>query len=103
MGPVMGFDRLDGRTATRPEYDFHDIPGGTVPDIAVRSRCSERGIRILCDYLTVIGFLTKNAGAYGLTDYCATKWAVIGFARSLAKEVDCPQERILEFRRLFHS
>lgn len=26
-------------------------------------------------------------GAYGLTDYCATKWAVIGFARSLAKEV----------------
>jgi len=26
-------------------------------------------------------------GAYGLSDYCATKWAVIGFARSLAKEV----------------
>lgn len=27
------------------------------------------------------------AGAFGLSDYCATKWAVIGFARSLAKEV----------------
>jgi SDR family mycofactocin-dependent oxidoreductase len=26
-------------------------------------------------------------GAYGLSDYCSTKWAVIGFARSLAKEV----------------
>jgi (+)-trans-carveol dehydrogenase len=27
------------------------------------------------------------SGAYGLADYCATKWGVIGFARSLAKEV----------------
>jgi SDR family mycofactocin-dependent oxidoreductase len=26
-------------------------------------------------------------GAYGLSDYCSTKWGVIGFARSLAKEV----------------
>jgi SDR family mycofactocin-dependent oxidoreductase len=26
-------------------------------------------------------------GAYGLADYCATKWGVIGFARSLANEV----------------
>ena len=26
-------------------------------------------------------------GAYGLSDYCATKWGVIGFARSLAHEV----------------
>jgi SDR family mycofactocin-dependent oxidoreductase len=26
-------------------------------------------------------------GAYGLSDYCATKWGVIGFAKSLAKEV----------------
>lgn len=26
-------------------------------------------------------------GAYGLADYCSTKWGVIGFARSLANEV----------------
>lgn len=26
-------------------------------------------------------------GVYGLSDYCSTKWGVIGFARSLAKEV----------------
>jgi (+)-trans-carveol dehydrogenase len=26
-------------------------------------------------------------GVYGLSDYCATKWGVIGFARSLANEV----------------
>ena len=26
-------------------------------------------------------------GAYGLADYCSTKWGVIGFATSLAKEV----------------
>src|ERR1700682_213627 len=36
-------------------------------DIAKRCRASERGVRILCDYLTVQGFLTKSQGGYGLT------------------------------------
>jgi 2-polyprenyl-3-methyl-5-hydroxy-6-metoxy-1,4-benzoquinol methylase len=35
--------------------------------IAKRAKASERGMRILCDYLTIIGFLTKSEGAYGLT------------------------------------
>ena len=35
--------------------------------IAARCHASERGIRILCDYLTIIGFLTKQDGAYALT------------------------------------
>ena len=30
-------------------------------------RASERGMRILCDYLVVIGFLTKKGQQYGLT------------------------------------
>src|SRR6266849_4109340 len=30
-------------------------------------RASERGIRILCDYLVVIGFLNKGENRYGLT------------------------------------
>src|SRR5580658_7196292 len=36
-------------------------------DIAKRAKASERGSRILCDFLTIMGFLTKQDGAYGLT------------------------------------
>jgi ubiquinone/menaquinone biosynthesis C-methylase UbiE len=36
-------------------------------DLARRCQASERGLRILCDYLVVIGFLTKDEGGYGLT------------------------------------
>jgi hypothetical protein len=41
--------------------------GGTSADLAERCRASERGIRILCDYLVVIGFLNKGENRYGLT------------------------------------
>jgi len=36
----------------------------TVADIAARCSASERGIRSLCDYLAVIGFLSKQNGHY---------------------------------------
>src|SRR5690349_20018029 len=39
----------------------------TVPAIAARCNASERGIRILCDYLAIHGLLTKQNGVYGLT------------------------------------
>jgi 2-polyprenyl-3-methyl-5-hydroxy-6-metoxy-1,4-benzoquinol methylase len=39
----------------------------TVSAIAARCNASERGTRILCDYLTIIGFLTKTDGTYQLT------------------------------------
>lgn len=39
----------------------------TPQSIAERCKASERGIRILCDYLCVIGFLTKENGSYALT------------------------------------
>jgi 2-polyprenyl-3-methyl-5-hydroxy-6-metoxy-1,4-benzoquinol methylase len=38
-----------------------------VPAIAARCQASERGTRILCDYLTIVGFLTKAADGYRLT------------------------------------
>lgn len=41
-------------------------------DIASRCECSEKGIRVLCDYLTVMGFLTKNDFRYALTMDSAT-------------------------------
>ncbi|HTE19230.1 MAG TPA: class I SAM-dependent methyltransferase [Armatimonadota bacterium] len=39
----------------------------TAPEIAAGCAASERGTRILCDYLVIIGFLTKNGDRYGLT------------------------------------
>lgn len=39
----------------------------TAPTLAQKCQASERGIRILCDYLTIIGFLTKQAEGYKLT------------------------------------
>jgi len=39
----------------------------TVPAIAKRCKASERGTRMLCDYVTVSGFLTKTGDRYQLT------------------------------------
>ena len=38
----------------------------TAEQIAQRAKAAERGIRILCDFLTVMGFLTKSESNYGL-------------------------------------
>lgn len=40
---------------------------GTTTEIAKSCAASERGIRILCDYLTTLGFLHKNENGYSLT------------------------------------
>lgn len=39
----------------------------TAADIAKRCQSSEKGIRVLCDYLTIMGMLTKEDSRYGLT------------------------------------
>jgi ubiquinone/menaquinone biosynthesis C-methylase UbiE len=39
----------------------------TVPQLAKRCETSERGMRILCDYLCIIAFLTKDGTNYSLT------------------------------------
>jgi 2-polyprenyl-3-methyl-5-hydroxy-6-metoxy-1,4-benzoquinol methylase len=39
----------------------------TVPAIAAQCKASERGTRILCDYMTIAGFLTKTGDGYQLT------------------------------------
>lgn len=48
---------------------FTAIGGGARTPEALAKKCetSERGMRILCDYLVVIGFLTKEVNHYGLT------------------------------------
>jgi 2-polyprenyl-3-methyl-5-hydroxy-6-metoxy-1,4-benzoquinol methylase len=44
----------------------------SVPEIARATDASERGIRILCDALTILGFLTKAGESYSLTLDSAT-------------------------------
>jgi len=48
---------------------FTAIDEGKHTALAIAELChaSERGCRILCDFLTVHGFLTKNDGQWGLT------------------------------------
>ena len=41
--------------------------GATAEEVAKRSNTSARGARILCDYLTLHGFLTKDGDRYALT------------------------------------
>ena len=48
---------------------FTHIAAGatTAPEIATRSGGTEKGVRVLCDYLTVHGFLTKSGDRYALS------------------------------------
>lgn len=43
----------------------------TAAAIAARAGASERGIRILCDFLVILGFLTKSGMTYGLSPEAA--------------------------------
>jgi hypothetical protein len=47
---------------------FTHIAAGATTPAAIAPLCqgTEKGVRVLCDYLTVHGFLTKAKGAYGL-------------------------------------
>lgn len=73
--PDVIFDALWGyqRTAALVaglELDvFTAIDDGasTAADISMRCAASERGVRVLCDYLTTIGLLAKSDASYALT------------------------------------
>lgn len=73
--PMLLFDALSAyqrsaalKAAVELEVFTHIGAGATTAaEIAQRCNASERGTRILCDYLTIEGFLTKHDGAYGLT------------------------------------
>jgi 2-polyprenyl-3-methyl-5-hydroxy-6-metoxy-1,4-benzoquinol methylase len=73
--PGLIFETMSGyqhtmalKGAIELEIFTHIGDGATsAAEIAKRSKASERGTRILCDVLTIMGFLTKQDGAYGLT------------------------------------
>ncbi len=73
--PKLFFETLNGfqRTAAikgAVELDFFtamaDGPA-TAAELAQRCGAAERGARILADYLTILGFLTKSGDRYALT------------------------------------
>ena len=60
------------KTAVELEIFTHIGAGKhTAAEIAAAAGASERGVRILCDVLTIIGFLKKDDGKYQLTDSTA--------------------------------
>lgn len=73
--PILFFETVNAYQHTAAikaaiELDlFSAIAEGkeTVQELAARCSASERGIRILCDYLAMLGFLTKQNGSYQLT------------------------------------
>jgi ubiquinone/menaquinone biosynthesis C-methylase UbiE len=66
---VNAYQRTSAIKAAIELEVFTAIGEGNTTTQALADRChtSERGMRILCDYLTIMGFLTKNDGGYNLT------------------------------------
>ncbi len=75
LSPILFFNTVNSyqRTAVIKaaiEFDlFTHIGEGndTAETLAAKCDASERGMRILCDYLVVVGFLTKQNNRYRLT------------------------------------
>lgn len=73
--PMLFFETINGyqrsaavKAAVELELFTAVGEGATTPEtIALRCQASVRGIRILADYLTALGFITKQDGHYGLT------------------------------------
>ena len=79
---------------------------GDLPSLARRCSASERGIRILCDFLTINGFLSKADAKYALTPTSAlfldprSPACVASTARFLANPmIQQPFERLAEIVR----
>ncbi|MEP6911602.1 MAG: class I SAM-dependent methyltransferase [bacterium] len=66
---INAYQRTEGLKAAIELEVFTAIGEGntTASEIAKRCQTSERGMRILCDYLCIIGFLSKDGTNYSLT------------------------------------
>lgn len=71
---VHAFQRTAALKAAIELELFTAIDGGatTSDALAAQCGCAVRGIRILCDYLVVIGWLMKNGDQYALSQEAAT-------------------------------
>ncbi|HEY0460655.1 MAG TPA: class I SAM-dependent methyltransferase [Pyrinomonadaceae bacterium] len=70
---ITAFQRSAAMKAAIELEVFTKIGEGSTSAGAIAEACgaAERGVRILCDSMTVMGFLTKTDGTYGLTDMTA--------------------------------
>jgi SAM-dependent methyltransferase len=70
MEMISGFERTAVIKAAVELDIFSAIGQGAVTagQIAERREASQRGVRILCDYLVTTGLLTKSGDRYGLAD-----------------------------------
>src|SRR5882672_7200196 len=66
---INAYQRTEGLKAAIELEVFTAVGEGntTAPDIAKRCGASERGTRILCDFLCVMAFLNKDGSHYKLT------------------------------------
>src|SRR5882762_8886875 len=66
---VNSYQRTEALKAAVELQVFTAIGEGreTVPEIAKRCETSERGMRILCDFLCIMGLLNKDGQRYSLT------------------------------------
>lgn len=66
---INAYQRTEGLKAAIELETFTAIGEGntTAAEIAKRCGTSERGMRILCDFLSIMGFLNKDGSRYSLT------------------------------------
>src|ERR1700704_937530 len=66
---INAYQRTEGLKAAIELEVFTAIGEGNSTAAAIAKRCntSERGMRILCDFLCIMGFLTKDGNGYSLT------------------------------------
>jgi SAM-dependent methyltransferase len=66
---INAYQRTEGLKAAIELETFTAIGEGnqTAEEIAKRCEASERGTRILCDFLCIMGFLNKDGNRYSLT------------------------------------
>ena len=67
---VQGYQRTSVLKAAIELDVFTAIDEGahSAKELSAKRETSERGMRILCDYLTILGFLTKSGEQYHLTN-----------------------------------
>ena len=70
---MIAFQETEALKAAIDLDIFTTIADGanTAATIAEKTRASDRGVRILCDFLTIRNFLTKNGEKYALTQESA--------------------------------
>src|SRR6267154_4672817 len=68
LGAINAYQQTEAIKAAVELEIFTAVGEGnaTVAAIAKRCKASERGVRTLCDFLTIHGFLTKDGAQYGL-------------------------------------